>query len=116
MGQQLARQNGVPRWLSSLGVARRERAFARRGKGAGRSDRIGLSKGGKVASSAPSHLTCLVAVTGVVTPHGGVCDGTRTRTVMVGAAAVRRDQGSRVPDLDRQIGHTVSDLVNDLRR
>ena len=43
---------------------------ARRGKGAGRSDQIGLSKGcEKVASSAPSHLTYLVAVTGVITPR-----------------------------------------------
>jgi hypothetical protein len=32
------------------------------------------------------------------------------------AAAVRRDRGSRVPGLDRQIGRTDSDLVNDLRR
>ena len=45
-------------------------AFCRRGKGAGRSDQIGLSKGcEKVASSAPSHLTYLVAVTGVITPR-----------------------------------------------
>jgi hypothetical protein len=63
--------------------ARRGRAFARRGKGAGRSDRIGPSKGGKVASSAPSHLACLVAVSGWSLPRmGDVCDGTRTRIVM----------------------------------
>ncbi len=46
---------------------------ARRGKGAGRSDQIGLSKGEKVASSAPSHLACLVAVTEWSPPRMVVC-------------------------------------------